>query len=785
MATGDQRPVGATYRLQLGPAFTFDDAARRVPYLAELGVTHLYLSPVLEAVHGSTHGYDVTDPTTVRDELGGRAGLEALADAAHADGLGLVIDIVPNHLGVGRPEQNPWWWDVLTHGRRSTYAHYFDIDWDLRNGAGGKLALPVLGSEADADAITVDRTGPAPLLRYHDRAFPVAVDTGGDAAHVHYAQPYRLVPWNAPIRTYRRFFTVDDLAAVRVEDPEVFAATHAEIGSWFTDGIADGLRVDHPDGLTDPLDYLRRLRQLTGPDAWIVIEKILEPDERLDPDLPVAGTTGYDALREIGHALLDPAGEKGLSALHRRWTGNDGDAGALRAARTDIADGLADTDLVPEVRRLARAALRESTPKSLAGLPPAPLVERAIVRWARATPYYRDDYPVLAGDAARIREDVRALTRECEEDEPGGEAAFELFAAARDRGAEAATRFPQFTGALTAKTVEDTLFYRTARLISLQEVGGAPSDFGPADPHAAFARRAADRPAAMTTLSTHDTKRGEDVRARIGVLSQCPDEWSAAVDDWMVRLPSPPDPTTGLLLLQTAFGVWPDGGGVSDGLRERLHAYAEKAMREGRVGTSWASPDDAVEAAGHAFLDALIDGPGSAVMAKLVARLAPHGRSDSLAQKLIQLAGPGVPDVYQGTERWEDSLVDPDNRRPVDWAAAEQDHPKQRLVRAALRLRRERPDSFVGGTYGPLLAQGPAADHLLAFLRGPAGAAPDVAVLATRRSLALDRAGGWRETRVDLGDEAWTDRLTGHVVTGRRRLSEIFLEHPVALLVRE
>ncbi|TWS24908.1 malto-oligosyltrehalose synthase [Tsukamurella sputi] len=780
MATGVPRPVGATYRLQLGPAFTFDDAARHVPYLADLGVTHLYLSPVLEAVRGSTHGYDVTDPTTVRAELGGRKGLERLADAAHVDGLGLVIDIVPNHLGVGRPEQNPWWWDVLTHGRKSAFAHYYDIDWDPRNGAGGKLALPVLASGDDGAALTVDRSGPEPVLRYHDRTFPIGRDVGGgDPERVHYAQHYRLIPWDAPVRTYRRFFTVDDLAAVRVEDPEVFAATHAEIGSWFTDGIADGLRVDHPDGLADPSRYLRRLRELTGPGAWIVIEKILEPEEPLEPELPIAGTTGYDALREIGHALLDPAGEAGLSALHERWTGDDGDIHWNSGATLRLRDELAAHDLRPEFLRLARAIRRETGTT----VPVDDLADAALF-WMNEIPYYRDDYPVLEVDSARAHDRAVRAARSGGA-VPGLAAALDAVVSARGLGGETAQRFAQLTGALTAKSLEDTAFYRSARLISQQEVGGAPSDFGPTDPHAAFARRAADWPAAMTTLSTHDTKRGEDVRARIGVLSQCPREWAAAVDDWMPRLPSPPDPMTGLFLLQTAFGVWPEDGAVSDALRARLHAYAEKAMREGRVGTSWTSPDGGFEAAGHAFLDALLDGPVGAAMGALVARLAPHGRSDSLAQKLLQLAGPGVPDVYQGTERWEDSLVDPDNRRPVDWSAADDSHPKQHLVRSVLQLRRERPGSFVGGSYRPLLAEGPAAGHLLGFQRGPHGGAPDVAALATRHSLRLERSGGWGGTRVDLGDDAWTDRLTGHVVTGRTAIQGLFLEHPVVLLVRE
>ncbi|WP_244881000.1 malto-oligosyltrehalose synthase [Tsukamurella pseudospumae] len=776
-----ERRVGSTYRLQLSPAFTFDDAAAQVPYLADLGVTHLYLSPVLEAVRGSMHGYDVVDPTTVRGELGGRKGLERLADSAHVDGLGLVIDIVPNHLGVGRPEQNPWWWDVLRLGRMSAFAHVFDIDWDPRNGAGGKLAIPVLASEEDAAALAVDRTGPEPVLRYHDRTFPIGRDVGGlDAERLHYAQPYRLVPWRSPVRSYRRFFTVDDLAGVRVEDPEVFAATHAEIGSWFADGIADGLRVDHPDGLADPIDYLRRLRELVGPDAWIVVEKILEPDEPLDPDLPVAGTTGYDALRELGHALLDPAGEPGLTDLHTRWTGDDGAVRWNSSSVLRLRDELAARDLRPEFLRLARS-VREETGTSV----PIDALAEAALAWMNEIPYYRDDYPVLHVPAANTGTYAHYRST-FGEAVPGQATATEAVAAARSLGRDSAHRFAQLTGALTAKSLEDTSYYRAARLISLQEVGGAPSDFGPEDPHPALSRRAVEWPAAMTTLSTHDTKRGEDVRARIGVLGQCSGDWATAVERWLPELPSAPDPVTGLFLLQTVFGVLPDDGAVTDDLRGRLHAYAEKAMREARIGTSWTSPDGAFEAAGHTFLDAVLGGPVGTEMAELVAGLAPHGRSDSLAQKLLQLAGPGVPDIYQGTERWEDSLVDPDNRRPVDWTALRDDsHPKRAVVRAALRLRRERPDSFVGGSYTPLRADGPGADHLLGFHRGPQGGSSDVAALATRRSLVLDRAGGWRGTRVDLGGGAWTDRLTGNVFAGRATLAEVLLEHPVALLVRE
>ncbi|MDF0529188.1 malto-oligosyltrehalose synthase [Tsukamurella sp. 8F] len=762
------RPVGATYRLQLTPDFGFAAAEALVPYLADLGVTHLYLSPILTPVLGSTHGYDVTDPTTVSAELGGRAGLESLAGAAHTAGLGLVVDIVPNHMGVGAPRENAWWWDVLRYGPSSAWASFFDIDWSPDNGCGGLLAVPVLGSDG---AVTVDRSGPEPELAYYEHRFPLAPTTWSlPDAEIAAAQQYRLVRWDSPVRTYRRFFAVDSLAALRQEDPAVFAATHAEIGSWFSDGLVDGLRVDHPDGLTDPGGYLRRLRELCGGDAWIVVEKILEPGEHLDPTLPVAGTTGYDALRELGHAFVDPAGEEPLTRLHLRTTGSTGDAAWLGEQVQEVKCSVA-RDLFPaELGRLSRAALAEAAATGVS----ADGVADAATQWVSRVPYYRDDYPVL-------REQASAIEYLAGRAVPGP--AFTTLAAARRRAGEANARFAQLCGAVTAKSVEDTVFYRTARLTSLQEVGGEPGTFGPSDPHEAFVARARDLPAAMTTLSTHDTKRGEDVRARISVLSQCPGEWAAALDSWHEALSDtpPPEPVTGLLLWQAVIGVWPVDGVVTDELRGRVHAYAEKAMREGSLGTSWNAPDEAFEAAAHDFLDGVFDRLTPSVTA-FVAALDPHARSDSLGQKLMQLAGPGVPDVYQGTELWEDSLVDPDNRRPVDFRSPREGHPKFELVRSALRLRRERPASFVGGDYVPVRAHGAGSGHVLGFGRAPAGSAPDVVALATRWSLHLAVDGGWRDTIVELPDGTWTDTLSGRTYTGAAAASEIFFERPIALL---
>src|ERR1700749_496613 len=307
-------PVLSTYRLQLrgessGFGFTFAEGENLLDYLDELGVSHIYLSPILPPVGGSAHGYDVTDPTTVSAELGGSEGLERLSAAARARGMGLVVDIVPNHVGVDKPEQNPWWWDVLRYGESSAYASFFDIDWDL---ADGRIVLPVLGSDDDVADLTVD----SDLLRLGDLAFPIAPGTaGGTGAQVHDRQHYLLIGWRNGRCGYRRFFSIRSLAGLRQEAGSVFGTSHAEVARGFTDGLVDRVRIDHPDGLWDPSGYLRRLRDITGPDAWIVIEKVLAIDEALEPTLPVAGTTGYDVLREVGGVFVDPNGAPALTAL--------------------------------------------------------------------------------------------------------------------------------------------------------------------------------------------------------------------------------------------------------------------------------------------------------------------------------------------------------------------------------------------------------------------------------------------------------------------------------------
>ncbi|GGK65496.1 putative maltooligosyl trehalose synthase [Nocardia camponoti] len=784
--------VRSTYRLQLRPdALTFNDARVIAEYLQQLGVSHLYLSPVLTAARGSTHGYDITDPTTVSLALGGPTGLKALSDEVRSRGMGLIIDWVPNHVGVADPRQNAWWWDVLRHGRESKYAKYFDIDWSPGNGAGGRLALPVLANENDPAALTVDRSGPEPMLALHDLRFPIAPGTDGDnALRIHDRQHYRLVSWKAGVCTYRRFFAVSSLAAIRQEDPEVFEVTHRELAAWCEHDLIDGVRVDHPDGLAHPSTYLTRLRRLIGPNRLLLIEKILAHREPLDATLPVDGTTGYEALADIGGVLIDPTGETTLTELSQHVANHGSDRAWFGETEHRIKRAVAETILAPEIRRLVAAIKRDGNAGSFDTL----AISNATIEVLAFMPVYRVDYAPLAGVTAAIVGEVERRNAELT-------APLSVLVTALAAGGEAAMRFSQVCGAITAKSVEDTMFYQGARLVSLQEVGGNPARFGhsPNDFHLANSERAHRWPATMTTISTHDTKRGEDVRARIGVLSQVADKWSAQVRTWLELTPAP-DGATALFLLQNMFGVWPaDGHPASSvpGLRDRLHRFAEKSMREAGTKSSWEEPDAQFEAAVHGWLDAVIDGPVGTGIGDLVYELAPHAWSDSLAQKLLQLCAPGIPDIYQGTELWEDSLVDPDNRRPVNFAhrisklQSLADTPaldntgaaKMWVVAYALWLRRERPECFVGGNYSPLYAVGEHAHRVVAYGRGPAGESPEVIVAVTRHSVGLG-ANGWLDTTLSLPEGTWTDRLTGNVFAGAARMDKLFTRLPVALLVR-
>lgn len=763
-------PILSTYRLQLrgassGFAFTFAVAENLLDYLDDLGVSHLYLSPIMTASAGSSHGYDVTDPTTVSPELGGADGLARLSEAARARGIGLVVDIVPNHVGIGQPAQNAWWWDVLRHGRSSAYATYFDIDWDLDED--GRIVLPILGSDDDVADLKVD----ADQLRLGDLALPLAPGTAdGTGPEVHDRQHYRLVGWRNGVCGYRRFFSITSLAGLRQEDRAVFDATHAEVARWFDEGLVDGVRIDHPDGLSDPCGYLAWLRELLGPAAWIVVEKILAVDEALERALPVAGTTGYDALREIGGVFVDPEGASALTALVES-AGLD--YHAMPAMLADLKIRSATDTLASELRRLRRSMVARAGADH-------PLLAEAVAALLTRIGVYRSDYPGLAAI-------MPTALAETEAKWPDLGPALQVIAAALARGGEPATRLQQLCGAVTAKSVEDCYFYRDARLVSLNEVGGEPHRFGvgAAEFHHSAATRARLWPQTMTTLTTHDTKRGEDVRARIGVLSQVPSLWAEFVARWENESPSP-DPPTGQFLWQNIFGVWPISGQVNDDLRGRLHGYAEKAIREAAWHTSWNDPDTDFENAVHRWLDTVLDGPVAGQLTELVARLHPHAASDALGQKLLALTVPGIPDVYQGTELWDDSLVDPDNRRPVDYAVRRAalkalEHPKIRVVTTALRLRRSHPDTFLRGAYVPVLASGDASDHVLAFSRGWDG--PHIVVAVTRWTVRLEET-GWGNTVVPLPDGPWTDTLSGAMVSGPASAAELFADLPVVLLER-
>lgn len=748
---------GSTYRVQVRPDFDLDATAALVSYLDRLGAGAVYTSPLLAAAPGSTHGYDVVDPTRTNPELGGEPARLRLVAAARAAGLKLVLDLVPNHMSVAVPAANPWWWDVLTYGADSRYARYFDIDFTRP-----RIVIPVLANSPDA-ADDLELRGDR--LAYYEHEFPIAPGTGhGSVEEVHERQHYRLVQWRRAYAalSYRRFFDVDTLAAVRVEDPEVFAATHAEVLRWVAAGEVDGLRIDHPDGLSDPGGYLRRLREHT--DCWLVVEKILAPGEDLPASWPVAGTTGYDALREVCGVFVDPAGEAGLTALATRFGAIDFAAEEERSRRY-----ITDRSLVAEVARIRR--LLPGVPEWTVGALLAAFgvyrsyLPEGAAHWAAAVERAR-----RSGHAAAIDEIDRVVRA--------------------DPHTELATRIQQTSGMVVAKGDEDTAFYRYPRLVALNEVGGAPGAFGVpvAEFHAAAAAREAGWPTTMTTLSTHDTKRSEDVRARIAVLAELPDEWTAAVGRWSARC-GLPEPTLELLAWQTLVGAWP----ISP---ERLAGYLDKAAKEAKIATSWTDRDEEFEAAVLAWPGRVLDDPELAAdVAAFVARVREPGWSNALGQKLLQLSGPGVPDVYQGTELWDLSLVDPDNRRPVDFARRtellsrlesgwlpELDDTgavKLHVVRTVLRLRRDHPDLFTG--YRPLAADGPAAGHAIAFQRSP-----DLVAVATRLPVGLVHT-GWQDTVLALpaGRGTWTDRLTGREVPSLARLSELLDRYPVALLHRE
>jgi malto-oligosyltrehalose synthase len=860
-----REPPAATARLQLHAGFGFADAAAIGGYLADLGVTHVYLSPILQAAPGSMHGYDVVDHSVISADLGGEAGFRAMAAELRRHGLGVIVDVVPNHMGIDAPESlNHQFWSVLAGGAASPAAHWFDIDWAARD---GRLLLPILGgppAECAAD-LHVDpagepgHPGSGPVLRYFEHVLPLRAGTAGlPLAELLAAQHYELADWRtaATQLNWRRFFDVTTLIGIAVQEADVFAATHEVLLGLAAEGLIDGLRIDHPDGLADPRGYLRRLATATS-GRWVVTEKILEGGEQLPADWECAGTTGYDSLGLVGGLFTDPAGAAPLTAEYVRFTGG-GPAtfGPVAAAGQQQAAAGA---LAAEISRLARLAPRTASPALAAGadlpeviaaLVSAMHVYRAYVVPGEPPPPASIAAVTDAADrargalAARLHPALDALAALVLR--PGAPPASDQDTAAAAR-AELAVRFQQTCGPVMAKGVEDTAFYRWSRLTALNEVGGNPGRLGvsPAAFHAFATRLARDWPATMTTLSTHDTKRGEDVRARLAVLAERPAEWAREVAGWHDLAaglppagPAPsPEPDTEYLMWQTLTGAWP----VSP---ERITGYLTKAMREAKTRTSWTDPDPAYEDAVCGLATAVLaDERLSGQIAAFAARIEPDARANALGAKLVQLTMPGVPDLYQGAELGWLALVDPDNRRPVDYARRramlailddpQADNPalagseyaagdeaatlldwqKLLVTSRALRLRRDHPDWFARSddpvtAYDALAARGPAADHVVAFARG--GRAVTV---VTRLPAGLRHRGGWADTTLDLphpsrplhappapadslrsaralhpsgppDEPAWRDVLTGAIHIGARLpLAQLTERLPVALLI--
>ncbi|MFI0510013.1 malto-oligosyltrehalose synthase [Streptomyces sp. WSLK1-5] len=768
----------ATYRLQLQPDFPFAAAAQAVPYLASLGVSHLHLSPVLESVPGSRHGYDVVDHARVRGELGGEEGLRALSRTAREHGLGLVADIVPNHMAMD-PRHNRALWEVLREGPKSPYARWFDIDWEAQ---GGQVLLPVLGGPVGAELGNLRVDGE--VLRYYDHVFPIREGTGDlPLPQLLDAQWYRPVWWRLA-RTelnYRRFFSISELIGVRVEDPEVFEATHAKILQLLHEGVVDGLRVDHPDGLADPDTYLQRLHEATG-GRWTVVEKILADGEQLPAAWPVAGTTGYDALRHIDGLFTDPAGSGELLGHYRRFAapqtdrGGDWAATARRAAYKVLTHELAaETDRLTRVATRVCAtspepALRDRAPWAL-----RTALQELLVRMEVYRPYGSSDAASVVTEEAAAEARLAFVVPE----EAGAvDVVRDLVLGRVGDGpdhVEFRTRFAQTASALRAKSVEDTAFYRYVPLLSATEVGGNPGRpaVSPGEFHAYCTRVQRDWPLTGTVVSTHDTKRSADVRAALAVLTECPEWWADTLAEVTRTGDGAPDAQLAWAAWQTVFGLGPAAP-------ERVREALLKHVREAGLYTSWTEQEPAYEEAVAEFVGSGPCGPPGERVAALRARLDPHIRANELGTALVQLTMPGVPDVYQGTEGRYLALVDPDNRRPVQFPP-EDAGDKGALTAAALRLRRRRPEVFGdAATYGPLAAEGPSAGHCVAFTRSD-----EVVTAVTRLSLRLAEAGGWGETVLPLPPGVWRDVLVPErEFSGHARVAELLGESPVALLER-
>jgi (1->4)-alpha-D-glucan 1-alpha-D-glucosylmutase len=880
---GQKVVPSSTYRLQLHKGFTFDDAAQIADYLKELGISHIYSSPYLQAAPGSMHGYDVVDPTKINDELGGEAGHHRFCQRLGEVGLGQVLDIVPNHMAIS--PSNPYWWDVLENGESSRYATWFDIDWHpseakLQN----KILIPVLGDQygriLNANQIKVEQVGEHFCARYAEHQFPLAPESvsrllskaanramndtlsliadsfsrlpaSSDPAisfvrhrdktviygllktlcseHTDVCaaltaevedinrdidalddllnrQSYRLAYWRTADQElgYRRFFDVNTLIALRVGREHVFEATHAKLLEWLHCNLLDGIRVDHVDGLRNPLEYFERLRK-RAPAAWIVGEKILAPGEFLREEWPIDGTSGYDFMDVCNNLIVRAEGLQELTETYNAFTGEPAPFAEVAHEKklNVLHEGLGS-----DVNRLASLFVeicennRDHRDYTRAE------IRRALREVAACFPVYRT-YVVPATKQITIEDRDRigeAVARAKQSRTDLDSSLFDFIAevltlqVSGELEGEFLMRFQQFSSPVMAKGVEDTAFYCFNRMIGLNEVGNDPSRVGVTveEFHQYCAKMQATHPHTMTTVSTHDTKRADDVRARLAAITEIPREWKAALRRWSRRNAAfhtgPfPDRNAEYFLYQTMVGAWP----ISP---ERLIAYMEKAAREAKVKTSWVQQNKDFEDALRSFIERIMKSEAFvADLEAFVKRVLDAGRINSLAQSLLKFTAPGIPDTYQGGELWDLSLVDPDNRRPVDYQLRRQmlhefpgieveeimrrideGIPKLWLVHKALWLRKERPQWFgAASAYTPMIAEGSKSEHVVAFLR-----ADHVVTIAPRWSLKLGAR--WAGTSIDLPEGLWNNRLTGESVPGGRQQVQKLLERfPVALLTRE
>ena len=866
--------------------FGFDAAGEIADYLRDLGVTHLYSSPYLQAGKGSTHGYDVLDHSQPNAELGGVEAHRRLCEALGRAGLGQILDIVPNHMSIASRD-NQWWWDVLENGQSSRYAGYFDVDWKpaeakLRD----TVLMPILGDhygrEIEAGHVRLGRVGGVFTFHYFDHVMPVAprslndllneaasqvgsdelafladsfgnlpISTATDVESVSRRhrdkeilrkalnrlcaekpevaaaidevvegfnrsptridallerQNYRLAFWKTAVQEldYRRFFDINTLISLRMEDKRVFDDSHQLILKWVREGVLDGLRVDHPDGLRDPAEYFKRLSK-AAPNGWIVVEKILEPGEALPDDWPVAGTTGYDFLNRLGGLFIDAEGEGPITEFYAAFTGEPVDYNAMvRDKKQYVLKELFGSDVNRLVTLLSEVCEHQKRYRDYTRRELTTMIREVIACFPVYRTYVQAELGRVEGrDVRYVDEAIEAARANRPEIDP------ELLDFLHDllilkiKGtveSEFVMRFQQNTGPVMAKGLEDTVFYNFNRLVALNEVGGDPGRFGvsPAKFHEECRETQHRWATSMTTTTTHDTKRSEDVRARLSLLSEIPGEWSQAVERWSEanrrhKADNLPDRNAEYLLYQILVGAWPIDG-------DRAIAYMLKATREAKVHTSWTNGNEAYENALKSFVAAILE--DHRFLADLLAFVEPligPGRVNSLSQALIKLTAPGVPDIYQGNELWDMSLVDPDNRRPVDYKVrrkllddlsrpmtpeeiigrSEEGLPKLWLTTRVLRLRRDRPGLFgPDGDYVPLKAEGPKAEHVVAYRRGDG-------CVAVAPRLHLKLGGQWGDTAIDLPKGDWSNELTGeNWPDGSTKLSDLLGRFPVAVLSR-